>query len=180
MTSPMTSLRFRPAIAALAAVLGAAPALAQQPSAPPAQAQPQFSASHLALAREVAIGSGLTRSFDSILPQFGEQIKQQAVTRPEIAKDLDATLVALAPEMELQKQQMIATTARVFASRLSEADLKEAAAFFKSPAGQKYVETQPLVLDELVREMQNWTQNAAEYLMVRVRAEMAKRGHQLQ
>ena len=42
------------------------------------------------------------------------------------------------------------------------------------------MQTQPLVLDELVREMQTWTQNVAEYLMVRVRAEMAKRGHQMQ
>lgn len=175
----MTSLRFRSALA-LAIALCAAPALAQQPSPAPAQPQAQYSASHLALAREVAIGSGLTRSFDSILPQFGEQIKQQAVTRPEISKDLDATLTSLQPEMELQKQQMITTTARVFASRLSEAELRDVAGFFKSPAGQKYVQTQPLVLDELVREMQVWTQNVAEYLMVRVRAEMAKRGHQMQ
>jgi hypothetical protein len=174
------TLRFRSALASLTLGVFAVPALAQQPSAPPAQAQTQYAPSHLVLAREVAIGSGLTRSFDAIIPQFSEQIKQQAVTRPELTKDLDATLVALAPEMELQKQQMIATTARVFASRLSEAELKEVAAFFKSGAGQKYVQTQPLVLDELVREMQTWTQNVAEYLMVRVRAEMAKRGHQMQ
>lgn len=176
----MTPLRFRSTVAALAIALCATSALAQQPSAPAAQPQPQYSAAHLALAREVAIGSGLTRSFDSIIPQFGEQIKQQSVTRPEITKDLDATLATLAPEMELQKQQMIATTARVFASRLSEAELRDVAAFFKSPAGQKYVQTQPPVLDELVREMQTWTQNVAEYLMVRVRAEMSKRGHQMQ
>lgn len=179
----MTSLRSSTAIATLAISLLAGPTLAQQPApapATPAPAQAQFSASHLALAREVAIGSGLTRSFDSILPTFSEQIKQQAVTRPELTKDLDATLTSLEPEMELQKQQMINTTARVFAGRMSEAELRDVSTFFKSPAGQKYVQTQPLVLDELVREMQTWTQNVAEYLMVRVRAEMSKRGHQLQ
>lgn len=176
----MTLHRSRAAIAMLSISLLAGPALAQQPGPPPAQPQPQYSAGHLDLAREVAIGSGLTRSFDSIIPQFGEQIKQQAVTRPELAKDLEATLLTLQPEMELQKQQMVNTTARVFASRLSEAELRDVAAFFKSAAGQKYVQAQPLVLDELVREMQTWTQNVAEYLMVRVRVEMAKRGHQMQ
>ncbi len=181
----MTPLHLHAAIATLAVGLFGGPTLAQQPSpqaAPPQAAppQPQYSAGHLALAREVAIGSGITRSFDSIIPQFGEQIKQQAVTRPELAKDLEAVLVTLQPEMELQKQQMVATTARVFASRLTEPELKEVAGFFKSAAGEKYVQTQPLVLDELVREMQTWTQNVAEYLMVRVRAEMTKRGHQMQ
>ena len=32
----------------------------------------------------------------------------------------------------------------------------------------------------MVQAMQNWTQDVSEYIMVRVRAEMAKKGHQLQ
>jgi hypothetical protein len=83
------------------------------------------------------------------------------------------------PEMELQKQQMVNAAAKVYASRVSEADLKEIAAFFKSPIGKKYVETQPQILDSMVVEIQNWTKQLAEYVMVRVRAEMTKRGHQM-
>ena len=174
----------RCAAAALAgAALMSGPSLAQQPRTPAPAAQaapaPQHSPSHLAVAREVAIGSGITRSFDAIGPQFYEQIKQNLVTRPEITKDLDQVLEALKPEMELQKQQMIGTVARIFATRMSEAELKDVVAFFKSPSGSKYVQTQPVVLDELVVEMEKWTQGVADYLMVRVRAEMGKRGHQL-
>lgn len=142
--------------------------------------QPQPSASHLAVAKDVAIVSGLTRSFDAILPQFAEQMKQQAVARPELTKDLNEVLEQLKPEMELQKQQMINTAGRIFATRMSEPELKDVAAFFKTPSGQKYVKAQPLVLDDLMVEMQNWTQSVAEYVMVRVRSEMGKRGHQLQ
>jgi uncharacterized protein len=178
------SLRFHLAIVSLAIGLSAGAVLAQQQTAQPqpgaAPAQPQLSPSHLALAREVAAASGITRSFDAIIPQFGEQIKQQAVTRPELTKDLDAVLTALQPEMELQKQQMVNATAQILARRMTEAELKDVAAFFKSPSGQKYVQTQPLVLDDLVREMQTWSQNVAEYIMIRVRAEMGKRGHQMQ
>ena len=37
------------------------------------------------------------------------------VTRPEIKKDLDQVVEVLRPEMELQKQQMVAAAARVYA-----------------------------------------------------------------
>ena len=82
--------------------------------------------------------------------------------------------------MELQKQRIIDTAARIYANKLSEAELQDIAAFFRSPAGKRYVETQPQILDEMVQAMQTWTQEVSEYVMVRVRAEMGKRGHQLQ
>ena len=149
------------------------------PSTPAAQT-PTITPNHLALAREVMLSSGIARSFDSIIPAFGEQIRQAAVTRPELSKDLDEVLTGLSPEMELQKQSMIDTAARIYANRLTEVELNEIATFFRSPAGKRYVETQPQVLDEMVQAMQTWTQDVSEYVMVRVRAEMSKRGHQLQ
>ncbi|MBX9932081.1 MAG: DUF2059 domain-containing protein [Methylobacterium sp.] len=187
------------ALALIVAGLAVGPATAQQqpqkpapakpaakpatpPAAPPTPAAqtPAISPSHLALAREVMLSSGIARSFDSIIPAFGEQIRQAAVTRPELIKDLNEVLISLDPEMELQKQSMIDTAARIYARRLTEAELNEIVTFFRSPAGKRYVETQPQVLDEMVGAMQTWTQEVSEYVMVRVRAEMAKRGHQLQ
>jgi len=162
------------------------PALAQatKPAAPtPAantQAAPAYSANHLALARAVMLSSGIARSFDSIIPSFADQIRKQAVTRPELQKDLDEVLVALQPEMELQKQRMIDIAARTYAAKYSEAELTDIANFFRSPAGKRYVEMQPALLDEMVRAMQGWTEEVSEYIMIRVRAELAKRGHQLQ
>ena len=167
----------------LAVMMAGGAALAQQPTrpAPPAQQPqaPQPSPSHLAAARDVVMLSGMTRTFDVIPPEMNEQIKKNAVTRPELSKDLDQVFESMKPEMELQKQQMVNAAARVYASRISEADLKEIAAFFKSPIGKKYVETQPQILDSMVVEIENWTKQLAEYVMVRVRAEMGKRGHQL-
>ena len=143
-----------------------------------AQAQP--SASHLAVAREVTINSGMVRSFDTIVEPLLAQLRQMNVTRPEIKKDLDEVVEGLKPEMELQKQQMVTAAARVYARVMTEAELKELNTFFKSPAGLKYVQTQPQVLDDVVKEMASWSQNLSEYIMIRSRAEMGKRGHQLQ
>jgi hypothetical protein len=145
-----------------------------------AATQPQPSPAQVAAARDVAISSGMTRSFDSILPQFSEAMRKQAVSRPEITKDLEDVLAKLQPELELQKQVMINNAARILAQSLSEAELKDIAKFFQSPAGKRYVQTQPQVLDEIVRTMQTWTESVSEYVMVRVRAEMNKRGHAMQ
>jgi hypothetical protein len=179
-SAPLSAMAQAPAQKPPAAKPGAKPpAPAPAPSTPAAQS-PAYSANHLALAREVMLNSGIARSFDSIIPAFSDRIRQGAVTRPEITKDLDTVLTALEPEMEMQKQAMIDTAARIYASRLSESELNEIATFFRSPAGKRYVETQPQVLDEMVQAMQTWTQDVSEYIMVRVRAEMAKKGHQLQ
>ena len=148
--------------------------------ASPVLAQTQPSASHLALAREVAVSSGMTRSFDAMVEPFLDQLQQMNVTRPEIKQDLDKVVEQLKPELELQKQQMITATARIFASRMTEQELRDVANFFKSPAGLKYVQTQPVVLDDIVKELATWTQTVSEYVMIRARAEMSKRGHQLQ
>ncbi len=118
------------------------PALAQTKAAAPATPAAQtFTPNHLALAREVMLSSGIARSFDSIIPSFADQIRKQAVTRPEIQKDLDEVLVQIQPEMELQKQRMINIAARTYAAKLSEAELTDIANFFRSPAGKRYVET---------------------------------------
>ncbi|KMO15238.1 hypothetical protein SQ03_17585 [Methylobacterium platani JCM 14648] len=156
------------------------PASAQPKPAAPAASKDPITPTHLALAKEVMLSSGIARSFDSILPAFGEQIKQAAVTRPELTKDLADVIEKLQPELELQKQRIIDTASRIYANKLTEAELRDIATFFRSPAGKRYVETQPQVLDDMVQAMQTWTQEVSEYMMVRVRAEMGKRGHQLQ
>ncbi|MDP8918136.1 MAG: DUF2059 domain-containing protein [Pseudomonadota bacterium] len=148
--------------------------------ASPVFAQAQPSASHLALAREVAVSSGMTRSFDVMVEPFLDQLQQMNVTRPEIKQDLQQVVTQLRPELEQQKQKMVENAARAFATRLSEAELRDVAAFYKSPAGVKYVQTQPGVLDDVVRDLAVWTQQTGQFVMTRAREEMGKRGHQLQ
>ena len=163
----------RLAAASLALLLATGPLLAQQPAAP------QPSATQLSLAREVAVGTGMVRSFDAMSEPLLGQLQQMNVTRPEIRTDLDQVVAMLRPELEQQKQKMIDNAARAFASRLTEAELKDVATFYKSPAGVKYVQIQPGVLDDIVRDLATWTQQTAQFIMTRAREEMTKRGHQL-
>jgi hypothetical protein len=161
----------RLAAASVALFMLAGPVFAQQP---------QPSPSHLSVAREVAVSSGMTRSFDAMTEPLLARLQQMNVTRPEIRTDLDQVVNLIRPEVEQKKQVMVDKAARAFASRLTEAELKDIAAFYKSAAGVRYVETQPVVLDDVVSDLALWVQELSEFIITRARAEMGKRGHQLQ
>jgi hypothetical protein len=171
------------ATACLAMALSAVPALAQQtvpatpaPPAPAAAAPVQPTAAHLAAAKDVIQLSGLSRSFEFVVPQFMDQLRQTfATTRPEIMTELTNTLMQLRPEFEAQKNDLLMAASRIFAGRMSEAELKEVATFFRSPTGQRYVAAQPLMMDDLFQEMQSWSRRLSDLMMTRTRAEMKKK-----
>ena len=155
--------------ALLSLMLVAAPARAQEPSA-----------GHLAAARDLMDTTGVLSPVNELIPTFTDQIRKQNLTRPELSKDLEEVLRTVQPEMQLQRQQVTNIVARTYAKWLTETELKEITTFYKSPAGAKFNKVQPDLVDSVVNDVQVWTQQASEYLMVRVRAEMGKRGHQMQ
>lgn len=161
----------RPALALGLLLLGGAAA---------AQTAPEPSPSHLAAAREVIQLTGAMISIDEILPALTEDLKKQAVTRPEMVKDLDEVIKLLQPELGLQRQQAINVAARTYAKWLGEAEMRDVIAFYKTPAGAKWAQIQPALVEDVVAALTGWSQEAAEYVMIRTRAEMAKRGHQMQ
>jgi uncharacterized protein len=170
----------------LAFLLGltfAGPARAGQPaSSGQASPEPQAAASpsHLAAARALVVSSGMSRSFSIIIPQFLEQIGSSlSQTRPEIAQDLSAVLTYIKPEFDKQVDEMIDIAAQIYVKQMSEPDLKAAVAFFESPAGKRYVETQPAFLTEVVTAMQGWQGKISTDMMARVREEMRKKGHEI-
>lgn len=164
----------RAGLAALVLAGGATVATAQT-AAPAAPAQSQYSESHLALARQVVTSSGLSRSFEAVIPQMEEGLLRQLARNPALVEDATEVVRALRPEMNLQRQVMVNRAARVLAGRLTEEELEGVAAFFDSPAGRRYVEVQPAVLDGLISEMQVWSQELNQYLQIRAQAEMVAR-----
>jgi uncharacterized protein len=169
----------------LAPLVAASGSRAQQaaPNPPPGQAGPAPGApspSHLAAARALVIACGMSRSFSIIIPQFMDQIGSSLTqTRPELLHDLNAVLTALKPEFDKQADEMVDIAAQIYVKQMSEQDLKAAVAFFESPAGKKYVETQPAFLTAVVTAMQGWQGKISTDMMTRVRAEMKKKGHEL-
>lgn len=168
----MTTILNRSAAILCALALWAGPAFAQNP--------PAYTAGHLAAARELIQLTGGLAAVDEMLPAFGEQIKKSSVARPELTKDLDDVLAKLKPELDMQKQQALNLVAATYAKFLTEQEIRDTIAFFKTPSGAKYIGIQSQLVDEAVDDVTAWSQQAGEYVMVRVRAEMGKRGFQLQ
>jgi hypothetical protein len=167
--------------AGLCAAILSTTAIAQTvPAQNPSQAaQPQLpepSAQATALARELIVAAGISRTFDGLIPQLMIEIQQSILqVRPQIVKELDDVLVQLKPEFDGQRAEMITLAAKIYARALSEADMKDALTYFKSAAGQRYVAAQPVMLDQLFNEMQAASQKIGEQLMKRVREELKKR-----
>ncbi len=171
-------------IIAGAALLIAGGALAQQPAqapaAPPAAAPPTFTESHIAAAREVVIGSGLSRGFDSMAAQIADQLRATiSRQRPELIRDMEESLKPIVAEMSKQTEPIMAAASQLFAARLTEPELKEIGAFFKTAAGQRYVNVQGTMLNDLFAEMQVFSQTMGNIMMDRLREDMRKKGHQL-
>ncbi len=152
------------------ALLCAAPAFAQAPALTP---------SHLQVAREVADVTGVTAGITNIYSEFERSVQGILATRPEMKKDADAVVVALKPEADKRVDEMTKTAAEVFARKMTEADLKEVAAFFKSPVGQRYNALRREAMDDLLLVLQPWTVQTSQYLFDRFSQEMRKRGHSL-
>lgn len=150
------------------ALICAAPAFAQAPALTP---------SHLQVAREVADVTGVTAGITNIYNEFEKSVQDLIATRPEMKKDADTVVAALKPEADKRADEMAKTAAEVFARKMSEADLKEVAAFFKSPVGQRYNALRREAMDDLLTVLQPWTVQTSQYLFDRFSQEMRKRGH---
>jgi hypothetical protein len=167
-TSAALSAERRPAAAAVVA-----PPVSSSPS-------PAASPAQIALARAVIVDSGISSSFQLIIPQYLEQIALSVTrTRPELVADLNVALAAIRPEFDTKVDEMIDSAAQLYAQRLTQKELEDISAFFKSPSGRKYVASQPFLMNDMFVAMQAWSQKISVDMMARVREEMRKKGHEL-
>ena len=135
---------------------------------------------HIAKARELILATGISRSFQLIIPEFMDQIGNALTQgRPDLVHDMNIVLDGLRPEFDKQSDEMIDQSARIYATLLSEKDIDAILDFFNSTAGKRYVGAQPFFLNQLVSGMQAWQQKISINMMARVREEMKKKGHDL-
>jgi len=143
-------------------------------------AQPAPSAASVATAREVVEVKGGSAMFDPVIVNIIEQTKGALLqTNPQLAKDLNDVGTQLRNEFAPRRDELLAQTAKLYAARFSEQELKEMATFYKSPLGKKMIVQEPLVLDEAFNYVQQWAPRVGEEVMSRFRAEMKKKGHNL-
>jgi uncharacterized protein len=130
------------------------------------------------LAREVVVASGATRAFEGVIPSILKQSLSVFVQQnPDLTKDLTETIKGMAPDFEKRVSEIIDIVASVYATRFSEAELKDVLNFYRSASGKKLVAQLPSVLEESFIKTQEWSSKISEQIVVRLRADMKKRGH---
>jgi uncharacterized protein len=159
----------RAAMAGLLLLGLAANALAQSPS-------PQA----IAAARQLIELKGVDALYGPILTGIILKSRDALLqSNPMLSGDLNAAAQQLRknllPRLDALKQEI----AKMYASRLSEQELKDALAFYKSPLGVKLTKVEPQVLDDSMAYANKWAAQLAEEVLGMLRAEMRKKGHEL-
>lgn len=144
---------------------------------PPAAAQTGQSGS-FQLARDVVVASGATRAFEGVVPSILQQSLGVFVQQnPDLQQELTESIKSIAPEFEKRVSEIIDIVAQVYASRFSEGELKDILDFYRSDSGKKLVTLLPNVLEESFAKTQEWGGKVSEEIVLRLRAEMKKKGH---
>ncbi|GLI24129.1 hypothetical protein GGQ86_003812 [Xanthobacter flavus] len=166
------------ALSVPAAALLAPVAEAQTRPVPPAAAPAaKPSAAQLQLARDLVTANGESRAFDGVIPNIVDGAALSFLqTNPDLAKQLREVAVLVRPEFEKRQAEVIDILANSYATRFTEAELKEAIAFYRSSTGIKLVQDRPVIVQEAVQGIQAWGAQINAQAMERVRAEMKKRG----
>lgn len=173
--------------AAFAVLLGAglSPGVSAQQPAPAAPATPaapaaQFTPSHLAAARDLALHLRIDDPIKEILDEMRAQVVASfTTTRPELKGDLEQVLLSMNPQIAAKREEIIDVGARAFAARFSEAEIGDLLKFLKSPLGAKYLKVQPEAFTEYASQIQRWITSLNDLVITNVRAEMKKKGHDL-
>jgi uncharacterized protein len=152
---------------ALAASIGAA--VAQQPSA-----------TAIATAKELITVKGAVALYEPLVRGVIEAAKGVFLqTNPTLGKDLNEVAAKLRTDYAPRGAEVMNDVAKLYASRFTEQELKDALAFYKSPLGRKMVKEEPEILDQSMRNAQNWADRLSEEVINKMRAEMKKRGHDI-
>jgi uncharacterized protein len=137
-------------------------------------------ANSVALAREIIVLKGGNVVFERIVPGIIEHVKNTFVpTNPQLSQPLNEVADMLHKELDPKRGEIVTEAAKVFAQHFTEQELKDIAAFYRSPVGKKLATEEPISIDESMKRAQTWADDLADKVMTRFRVEMKKKGYDL-
>jgi uncharacterized protein len=167
------------ALLALAVIGMAKPVLAQAPVQTQTQNQTPSPASIL-IAKQILELKGVKGLFTPLVRGVVEKVKDQFMqTNFMWAKDLNEVAAQLEKDYAPRVNDLIDESARIYASHFTEAELRQILAFYQTPLGRKVIVDEPKALDESMANAGNWGDKLSQEVLVRMRDEMKKRGHDL-
>jgi hypothetical protein len=162
------------AIAAATAAVSAGLALAQGANPP---AGSEVTPAHLAAAVDAVTHAPLTANFDGILPQLSSQVQSRLTTvRPDLHKEVASAVQDTAMKLASRRASLDDDLGRVWAKAFTLDELKQIAAFYKSPAGIKFIQLGPQVARDSLQTTKLWSDRMNDELYEKTREELKRRG----
>lgn len=160
-------------VMAFVAMLALAPAQAQTAGKPPTPAA-------IALAKEILTAKHVAAIYQDAVPGLVQRVKNTLLqSNLNYQKDLNEVAVIVAKAFNGREKEIGDEMAKIYAGEFTEAELKELAAFYRSPVGKKAIEQEPKAFDASRMFMDQWAQKIADEINGKFRAEMRARGKQI-
>jgi len=156
-------------LALVAALLTGGSAFAQSPS-------PEA----LAAAKELIVTMRAADQFKALLPIIVNGLKPAIVqNRPQVEKDYDAIMPLMMSAMNARVDRLIEQIAGLYAKYFTADELRQVTAFYRQPAGQKFLSHMPAIAQESMAMGQKFGESIANEIQGQIINELRKRGHNI-
>jgi hypothetical protein len=143
-------------------------------------AQQQPTPTSMLLAKELVEAKSAMRLFGPLISGVIEYHRNLFTqTNPNLGRELSEVAQQLHSELSSRRADLEQQIVRIYAQHFTEQELKQAVAFYRTPLGKKLIAEEPKALDESLKIANEWSGKLAEEVIVRMRAEMKKRGHDM-
>ena len=134
----------------------------------------------MAAARELVTTLKLSDQYKALLPVILLGLKPALTQdRPEIERDYETMLPAVADAYAPFYDAMVDSIATVYANTFSVDELRQLEAFYRQPVGQKFLEKSPALRQQSVQIGQDTGRKATEDLRARLTELLRQKGHKL-
>jgi len=133
-----------------------------------------------AAARELVSTMKITDQFMALMPIVIKALKPAIVqNRPDVERDFDAITPSLLQGMTTRLDDFTNAVVAVYVSNFTADELRAATAFYRTPAGQKFLVKTPLVTQQSMALGQKIGQSIAADVRQKIIDELRKKGHSI-
>ena len=131
-------------------------------------------------ARSLVTTMKLPDQYKSLLPGIVLGLRRTLTQdRPEIESDYDSMKPMVEAAFTPYYTAMLDDVAAIYANNYTVAEMRDMEAFFRQPAGQKYLEKSAAVTQQTNQVTQDASRKAAEDLGARLTQALREKGHKL-
>lgn len=148
--------------------------------ASPAGAEQEIDPAALDAAVELVEAANMDGIFETVLPLFSQQIVQVVLkVKPELKGKLEPLVDEfLETARKESRAELLQDMAKLYARRLTAAEIRDITAFYRTETGKKLVAVLPQIQLDAAEVGKVWGQEIARKTLTRLRAKLKEQGHE--